>query len=217
MEQVPYASGVGIIMYGMVCSCPDLAYAISVVSRFMANPGPYLWEALKWTLRYLRGAQDVGLMFKRQEDITHPLVGYVDADFAGNLDTRKSLSGYVFTLFGTAVSWKANLQSVVALSTTKAEFIAVTEAIKEATWMRGIISELGISQEQITVYCDNQSAIHLSKHQVYHERSKHIDVKLHFIRDTISKGEVKLEKISTRITRQTCSQNHCHKPSLNTA
>lgn len=174
----------------------DLAYAVSVVSRFMANPGPCHWEALKWTLRYLRGAQDVGLMFKRQEDITHSLVGYVDADIAGNLDTRKSLSGYVFTLFGTAVSWKANLQSVVALSTTEAEFIAVTEAIKEATWMRGIISELGISQEQITIYRDNQSAIHLSKHQVYHERSKHIYVKLH-IRDTISKGEVKLEKIST--------------------
>lgn len=120
-----------------------------------------------------------------------PVEGFVDSDYAGNLDTRKSLTGFVFTFFGTSISWKTILQSVVALSTTEAEYIAVTEAIKEALWLKGIISELGLKQEQVVVHCDNQSAIHLSKHQVFHERSKHIDVKLHFVRDVIAKGGVK--------------------------
>lgn len=100
-------------------------------------------------------------------------------------------------MFGTAITWKATLQSVVALSTTEAEFTAVTEAIKEALWLKGFISELGIRQDKVVVHCDSQSAIHLSKHQVYHERSKHIDVKMHFVRDVLAKGDVSLEKIST--------------------
>lgn len=197
MECIPYASGVGSIMYGMVCSRPDLAYAISVVSRFMANPGTCHWEALKWTMRYLKGSTGLGLLFRKQEELVCQITGYVDSDYAGNLDTRKSLTGYIFTAYGTAISWKSVLQSVVALSTTEAEFIAVTEAMKEAIWLKGFTSELGLKQDQIVVHCDSQSAIHLSKHQVYHERSKHIDVKLHFVRDIISKGEIKLEKIST--------------------
>ncbi|KAE8715970.1 hypothetical protein F3Y22_tig00110156pilonHSYRG00076 [Hibiscus syriacus] len=169
MESVPYVSGVGSIMYGMVCCRPDLAYAVSVISRFMANPGQAHWEALKWTLRYLRGS----------------------------IDTRKSLTGFIFTVFGTAVSWKSNIQSVVALSTTEAEYIAVTEAIKEAMWLKGMVEELGIQQKVVTVFCDNQSTIHLKKNQVFHERSKHIDVKLHFVRDVIAKGSIIVKKIPT--------------------
>lgn len=121
----------------------------------------------------------------------------MDSDYAGNIDTRKSLSGYVFTLYGTAVSWKSTLQSVVALSTTQAEYIALAEGVKEALWLKGMIGELGVSQGSVTVHCDSQSAIHLSKHQVYHERSKHIDVRLHFIRDVVDAQEVLVEKIAT--------------------
>ncbi|CAJ2628030.1 unnamed protein product [Trifolium pratense] len=107
MESTPYASGVGSIMYGMVCSRPDLSYAISVVSRFMANPGQVHWQALKWVLRYLNGSLKDGLKYTRTDPRRDTLEGYVDADYAGNIDTRKSLSGFVFTLFGTAVTWKA--------------------------------------------------------------------------------------------------------------
>lgn len=89
------------------------------------------------------------------------------------------------------------LQSVVALSTTEEEYIAMSEAIKEALWLKGMATELGIQQNSVVNFCDNQSAIHLTKHQVYHERSKHIDVKLHFVRDVVSKREVQGEKIST--------------------
>lgn len=197
MEFIPYASGVGSLMYGMVCTRPDLAYAISVISRFMANPGMYHWEALKWVLRYLRSTLGLGLKYQRQNEASNPIVGFVDSDYAGNLDSRKSLTCYIFTLYGTAITWKSNLQSVVALSTTEAEYIASTEAIKEGMRLKRMMEELGIKQEVLVVYCDNQSDIHLSKHQVFHERSKHIDVKLHFVRDVLTHGEIMLENIST--------------------
>lgn len=100
-------------------------------------------------------------------------------------------------VYGGVVSWKSTLQSVVALSTTEAEYMAITEAVKEALWMKGIISELCFKQPQVIIHSDSQSALHLAKHQVFHERSKHIDVKLHFVRDIVSKGEVKIEKVST--------------------
>ncbi|XP_073022735.1 secreted RxLR effector protein 161-like [Primulina eburnea] len=198
MSHIPYASGVGSLMYGMVCSRPDLSYSMSVISRYMANPGEAHWNALKGVFKYLKGSADIGLMFEKEWNLENPIVGYVDSDYAGNIDTRKSLSGFIFTMYGTAVSWKANSQSVVAFSTTESEYIALSEGIKEALWLKGIVSELGVKQDKVVVHCDNQNAIHLSKHQVYHERSKHIDVRLHFVKDVISKGEVQMEKIDTK-------------------
>ncbi|XP_073036570.1 secreted RxLR effector protein 161-like [Primulina eburnea] len=136
MKNNPYANGVGSIMYSMVCSRPDLAYAMSVESCFMANPGELHWEALNWTMRYLKGTSNLGLMFRQQTNEKQPLVGFVDSDYDGNLDTRKSLTGFIFTLYGTAISWKATIQLVVALSTTEAEYVALTEGIKEAMWLK---------------------------------------------------------------------------------
>ncbi|KAL5563212.1 hypothetical protein UlMin_032959 [Ulmus minor] len=121
MERIPYASAVGSLMYAMVCTRPDLGYSASLVSRFMSNPGKEHWEAVKWVLRYIKGALDVGLLYKRCEGDSTKLMGYVDADHAGDLDKRRSLTGYIFTLFGCTISWKAQLQPVVALSTTEAE------------------------------------------------------------------------------------------------
>ncbi|KAL5557135.1 hypothetical protein UlMin_039371 [Ulmus minor] len=155
------------------------------------------WEAVKWIFRYVKGASDVGLLYKRCESASAKLVGYVDADFAGDLDKRRSLTGYVFTLFGCTVSWKAQLQPVVALSTTEAEYIAATEGVKEAMWLKGLVGELGCVHDKVEVFCDNQSSIHLTKNQMFHERTKHIDIKLHFIRDVVSRGIVTVEKIHT--------------------
>ncbi|KAG8497106.1 hypothetical protein CXB51_008302 [Gossypium anomalum] len=129
MSHVPYSSTVGSLMYSMVCSRPDLSYVVSAVSRYMANPSKEHWKAVQWILRYLRGTIDVCLQFGRAEDGT---IGYVDDDFAGDLDRRRSLTGYVFTIGGCAISWKATLQTTVALSTTEAEYMAITEACKEA-------------------------------------------------------------------------------------
>ncbi|KAL5557814.1 hypothetical protein UlMin_034025, partial [Ulmus minor] len=100
VESIPYASAVGSLMYAMVCTRPDLAYSASLVSRFMSNPGMGYWEAVNWILRYVKGTSDVGLLYKRCEGSGAKLMGYVDADYVGDLDKRRSLTGYVFTLFG---------------------------------------------------------------------------------------------------------------------
>ncbi|XP_060974282.1 polyadenylate-binding protein 2-like [Cannabis sativa] len=148
-------------------------------------------------MRYLKGTSEVGLVYGPNAENTG-VVGFVDSDFAGDLDSRKSQTGYVFKMNNNTVSWKANLQSIVALSTTEAEYIACTEAVKEALWMKGITRELGIQHETVEIFCDSQSALHLSKNQVFHERTKHIDVRFHFIRNTISDGKVKLLKVHTK-------------------
>ncbi|XP_075473320.1 secreted RxLR effector protein 161-like [Primulina tabacum] len=103
MQYKPYASGVGSIMSGMVCSRPDLAYVLNIISSFMTNPGSSHWEALKWTLRYLKGTTDVGLIFKKQREDSCPVIGYVVADYTGNLETRKLITGYIFMVYGTAL------------------------------------------------------------------------------------------------------------------
>ncbi|KAG8500752.1 hypothetical protein CXB51_002776 [Gossypium anomalum] len=194
MSHVPYSSAVGSLMYAMVCSRPDLSYAVSAVSRYMANPGKEHWKAVQWILKYLRGTTDVCLQFGRTED---GVIGYVDADFAGDLDRRRSLTGYVFTIGGCAISWKATLQTTVALSTTEAEYMAITEACKEAIWLKGLFSELNEDLQISTVFCDSQSAIFLTKDQMFHERTKHIDVRYHFVRDIIARGDIVVSKIST--------------------
>ncbi|KAG8478826.1 hypothetical protein CXB51_028794 [Gossypium anomalum] len=155
MLHVPYSSAVGSLMYVMVCSRPDLSYAVSA--------------------------------FRRTRD---GIIGYVDADFAGDLDRRRSLTGYVFTIGGCAISWKATLQTTVALSTTEAEYMTITEACKGAIWLKGIFSKLNKDLQISTVFCNSQSAIFLIKDQMFHERIKHIDVQYHFVRDIIACGDI---------------------------
>ena len=184
MSRVPYARAVGSLMYAMVCTRPDLAYAVSLVSRFMSDPGKQHWEAVKWILRYLRGTAKVGLLFQGlEEGKPKVLQGYVDADYAGDLDQRRSITGYVFMVVGCIISWKAELQDIVALSTTEAEYMAAVEAAKEALWLQGLVDTFGVKQEEVKIHCDSQSVIHLAKDKRYHKRTKHIDVRYQNIRE----------------------------------
>lgn len=194
MSKVPYSSAVGSLMYAMVCTRPDIGYAVGVVSRFLSNPGKEHWSAVKWILRYLKGTAKKCLCFGNGNQM---LVGYVDADMAGDVDSRKSTSGYLITFAGGAVSWQSRLQKCVALSTTEAEYIAITEGCKEMMWMKKFLQELGQNQESYVLYCDSQSAIHLSKNSTYHSRSKHIDVRYHWIRDVLENKLLQIEKIHT--------------------
>jgi len=194
MSRVPYSSAVGSLMYAMVCSRPDLSYAMSLVSRYMANPGKEHWKAVQWIFRYLRGTTNACLKFGRTDK---GLTGYVDSDFAVDLDKKRSLTGYVFTIGGCAVSWRATLQPVVALSTTEAEYMAIAEACKESVWLKGLFAELCGDDSCINLFCDSQSAICLTKDQMFHERTKHIDVKYYYVRDVVAQGKLKVCKIST--------------------
>ena len=192
MTKVPYASAVGSLMYAMVCTRPDIAHAVGVVSRFMSNPGREHWEAVKWLFRYLKGTSKVALHFKKNDAI---LEGFSDADLGGCLDTRKSTTGYIFTLGGTAVSWMSRLQKSVALSTTEAEYMAISEAGKEMIWLKSFLEELGKKQADSSLYSDSQSAIHLAKNPVFHARTKHIQLRYHFIRGLMSDGTLSLKKV----------------------
>ncbi|KAG8479441.1 hypothetical protein CXB51_029725 [Gossypium anomalum] len=188
---------VGSLIYAMVWTRHDISQAVGVVSRYMHDPGKGHWQAVKWILRYLRKTIDVGLVFEQDEALGQFVVGYVDSDFAGDLDKRRSTTGYLFTLAKAPVSWKSTLQSTVAISTTEAEYMAVIEAVKEAIWLNGLLEDLGVVQSHISLYCDSQSAIHLAKNQVYHSRTKHIDVRYHFVREVFKKGKILLQKIPT--------------------
>ncbi|KAI3767934.1 hypothetical protein L2E82_18363 [Cichorium intybus] len=192
MAKVPYASAVGSLMYAMVCTRPDIAHAVGVVSRFMSNPGKEHWEGVKWLLRYLKGTSEIALCFRRKGVV---LEGFADADLGGCADSGKSTTGYVFTIGGTAISWMSRLQKSVALSTTEAEYMAIAEAAKELIWLKNFLSELGFQQEDCVLHCDNQSAGHLSKNPVFHNRTKHIQMRYHFIRELINDGTLNLKKI----------------------
>ncbi|GJW82873.1 putative RNA-directed DNA polymerase [Tanacetum coccineum] len=194
MDRVPYASAVGSLMYAMVCTRPDLAHAVGVVSRFLSNPGKKHWEAVKWIFRYLRGTSKLGITFGNGKPM---LVGFTDSDMAGNKDNMKSTSGYLMTFAGGAVSWQSRLQKCVALSTTEAEYMAATEACKELLWLKRFLQELGFKQQRYAVLCDNQSAIHLAKNSMFHKRTKHIDIRYHWIRDAIEDGMFELNKVHT--------------------
>jgi hypothetical protein len=125
------------------------------------------------------------------------LVGYVDSDYAVDLDKRRSLTGYVFTVGGCAVSWRATLQDVPAQSTTEAEYMAISEACKEAVWLKGLFAELCGDDSCIKLFCDSQSAIYLTKDQMFHERTKHIDIKYHYVRHVVAQDKLQVCKIST--------------------
>jgi hypothetical protein len=197
MTHVPYASAVGSLMYAMVCTRPDISHAVSMVSRYMHDPGRGHWDAVKWILRYIKGTVDVGLVYERDHRGKQECTGYVDSDYAGDLDKRRSTTGYVFTLSQAPISWRCTLQSTVALSTTEAEYMAMTEAMKEAIWLQGLLDDLGVEQDFLQVRCDSMSAIYLAKNQVYHARTKHIDVRYHFVRDVLDDGDILLVKIHT--------------------
>ena len=196
MEKVPYAVAVGCLMYIMVSTRPDIAHSLSVLSRYMSNPGLEHWNTLKWLMRYLKGTSKYGLIYQRDPGKV-VLNGYVDADYASNKDNRRSTTAYVFVLNKSCISWKSQQQQVVALSTTESEFMATTEAFKEAIWIQGILQELKLLKGKGTIYSDSQSSIHLCKNPVYHEKSKHIDIRLYWIREKIEERVLELEKVHT--------------------
>ncbi|KAL5548701.1 hypothetical protein UlMin_003932 [Ulmus minor] len=137
MEKVPYSSMVSSIIFTMVSTRPDISHAISVLSRFMSNPGKEDWLGMKWLLRYLKGSSNVGFIYEERGNSLW-LEGYLDSDYGANRDKRRSITSYFFNLNGCCISWKAQLQPLVALSTIEVEYIVATEAIKEALWWKGL-------------------------------------------------------------------------------
>ena len=192
-----YQSGVGSLMYVMLGTRPDIAFAVSVVSRYAANPGPAHHALLKQIFRYLRGTSHWQLVFR---GALKPAVGYTDSDYAGDIETRRSTSGYVFNLGSGAISWSSKRQATVALSTCEAEYVGQTQAAKEAIWLGGLLEQIQQSNDgslPMVIYGDNQGAIALAKNPQFHARTKHIDVQQHFVREKVAEGKIDLAYIPT--------------------
>ncbi|KAM2549652.1 hypothetical protein TB1_013993 [Malus domestica] len=198
MSRIPYASAIGSLMYAMICTRPDIAYAVSITSRYQSNPGSEHWTAVKTVLKYLRRTKDMFLVYGGASELQ--VEGYTDADFQSDVDDRSSNSGYVFTLNGGAVSWKSKKQSVIADSTTEAEYVAAAEAGKEAFWMKKFITELGVVPtitSPVTLYCDNSGAIAQAKEPRAHQKNKHIDRRFNIIRRYAAEGKLNILKVAS--------------------
>ena len=152
MSQVLYASTVGSLMYAMICTRLDITQAIELVNRFMTNLGKEHWNAVKRILKYMKGTSSATLCFGGSKFIVK---GYVDLDFVGDLDKRKYTTSYMFTLADGVVSWLSKLQTIVALSTTEAEYMAATQACKEAIWIQRLMEELRHKQNKVPMYYDS--------------------------------------------------------------
>ena len=190
MQGIPYKEAVGSLMYAMVATRADLAFAVSVVNQFMSKPSPMHWAAVKRIMRYLKYSVDKKLCLGGK-NIT--LTGYCDADWGGDSSTRKSTMGYVFFVGEGAISWNSKRQPTVALSTTEAEYMAVSQSAKEAIWLQQLMADVGCMQvEGTTIMCDNQGCIALAKNPKHHSRTMHIDVQHHFIREKIEEEEIYL-------------------------
>jgi hypothetical protein len=196
MSNIPYASAICSIMYAMLCTRPDVFNALSLMSRYQSDLGVEHWLAVKNILKYLNRTKEIFLVYGGEEQVV--VKGYVDASLDTDSDDSKSQSGYIYILNGGAMSWRSYKQSVIANSTTKAEYMAALEASSEGVWIRNIITELGVvpsALDLLEILCDNTSVIALAKEPRYHPKTKHINHRLYIIRDYISDGDLKICKV----------------------
>ncbi|KAK5666022.1 hypothetical protein QVD99_8737 [Batrachochytrium dendrobatidis] len=192
----PYREAVGSLMYAMVATRPDLGAAIGLVSRYLHKSNDSHWTAVKRILRYVKHSISYSLVLGGDSPT---LTGYCDADWAGDVDSRKSTSGYAFFIGNGCISWRSTKQTSVAVSTMEAEYIAAATATRELLFLRTLLKELGFEQLNPTIlYSDSQSAIANTKNLApNHAATKHMDVKLKFLRDQVTNKTVSVEYVKT--------------------
>ena len=196
VSKLPYQELIGALMYLCVTTRPDIAFAVSYLSQFNSCYSVNDWNNAKRILRYLKGTKNLSLVFKKSVKMKTCLEGFADADWASNSD-RKSYTGYLFKYSGNTISWGCYKQSCVALSSTEAEYIALSESCREAVYLSALLLELTCKPCSVILYNDNQSAQRLVSNPVYHRRTKHIDVRYHYIRNVLEKRNIQIEYLST--------------------
>ena len=192
--KAPYREAVGCLIYLAVATRPDIAFAVGCASKFLESPKEQHWTMVKRILKYLKGTTSMGIRYNAA-GMTGKLESYCDADYAGDETTRRSVSGIVFKFSGGAIVWASKRQQSVALSTTEAEYVAASEAAKDAVWLSRLFNEISPLESAPLLLVDNASAIKLAKNPTYHKRSKHIDVRAHFVRERIQANELRIEHI----------------------
>ncbi|XP_076547399.1 uncharacterized protein LOC143305951 [Osmia lignaria lignaria] len=187
---VPYREAVGSLMFLAIVTRPDIAYAVNAVSKYLNDHDESHWRAVKRIISYLVKTANMGIEY-REKGSKVELTGYSDADFAGDVETRRLTTGYAFYIANGVVTWSSQRQRLVSVSTTESEYIAAATATKEAVWLRTLLKNMGHQcREPTKLYVDNQSTIRLVRNPEFHKRTKHIDVKFHFIREKSESGEI---------------------------
>ena len=189
-----YRSMIGSLLY-LTASRPDISYSVGVCARYQANPKESHITALKRIIKYVKATVEFSVWYSK--DTNDVLAGYFDANWAGNADDRKSTSGGCFYVSNNLASWMSKKQNSISLSIAEAEYIATGSCCTQLLWMQKLLHDYGICQEHLTIYCDNTSAINISKNLVQHSRTKHIEIRHHFIRELIEDGILTLEFIHT--------------------
>ena len=189
-----YRSIIGSLLY-LTASKPDIAFSVGVCARDQATPKESHLTAVKRIIWYINGTPDYGLWYSKDSNAC--FTRYLDADFAGSVDDRKSTSRGCFYLGNNLVSWMSKKKNFVSLSTTKVEYIATRSCYTQLLWMKKLLHDCGIPQDTMCVFCDNTSAINLSKNPVQQSKSKNIEIHYHFIRDLGEERVVCLEFIHT--------------------
>lgn len=173
---------------------PDIAYAVGVVSQFMHKPQSDHMEAALRIVRYLKGSPGKGILFQNHGHLE--ILGYTDADWAGNPVDRRSTSGYFTFVGGNLVTWKSKKQKVVSLSSAESEFRGIVKGITELIWIRKLLTEIGFSPlNSCKLMCDNKAAISISKNPVQHDRTKHVEIDRHFIKEKLEERVIDLPHV----------------------
>jgi len=191
-KDTPYQRVIGSLMYATTSTRPNIAFAVSILSQFMREPAQSHWEAAKQVIRYLKGSKDLKLTLGGGKE---GLEAYVDADWASQ-PHRHSISGYVVLLHGSPVAWSARKQSLIALLTAEAEYIALTSVMCKVLYLQSLINELYKPlNSPILVHCNNQGAIALASNSKFHARTKHIDIRYHFVRALIKNETIDIQYV----------------------
>ncbi|KAK2445742.1 putative mitochondrial protein [Trifolium repens] len=194
VDQKLYRGMIGSLLY-LTASRPDILYSVCLCARFQSDPREPHLTAVKRIFRYLKGTTNLGLLYKKSLD--SKLVGFCDADYAGDKIERKSTSGNCQFICENLISWASKRQTTIALSTAEAEYISAAKCCTQLLWMKYQLEDYNIAESSIPLYCDNTAAIHLSKNPILHSRAKHIEIKHHFIRDHVQKGTIDFQFIDT--------------------
>lgn len=194
VDQHTYQSMVGSLLYAAMATRPDIAQAVSAVSKFNANPDASHLSAVKRILRYLKGTVNLALKYEKPD--SGALIGYSDADWAGDQDDCRSTTGNIFVLSGGAVSWLSKKQTA-ALSTAEAEYIALSQAAQEGIWLKRLLGDLGVKSISTVILEDNQGAIAIAENPVNHSRTKHIDIRYQYVRECVQNGQIQLQYCPT--------------------
>lgn len=196
IDATNFRKNIGCLRY-LLHTRPDLSFCVGVLSRYMHSPRESHGVALKQCLRYLQGSSSYGMMFERTSPKVPKLIGYSDSSYNVDPDDRRSMTGHIFYLGRSPITWTSQKQDTIAFSSCEAEFMAGAEAARQAIWLCDLLSEItGRAREKVMIRIDNQSVIALTRNPVFHGRSKHILTRYHFIQECVEKGHIEVEHVS---------------------